>query len=436
MAIVKTLIVKGVARFLTDAYMSTIRSGIWNGSTIQVGYGGTGVTSAVGDQYTPVFLSSSGIAPCTVAIPHNTKDFKINGTTYSIFTTYTGTAPTIFAPTALAGTGGYILATNSAKNGLEWVAKPATNVPTSAVVSSSATGTSQITAAQSDPYYNLLEGGAVARSIQFLAGSNIGISAATDGRITFTNTGVRSVTIYGNYLRVNTNGTNADLTIPYATATSVLNSTQISTEADITQSGVRAYTGIGTSWEGDVTSMAYAAILTFGDYSRGWQMWAQRATALGMYWRRGDSGASAWEDPRLFLDSVNTSASVSGNTLTLTIGGSATTYAPSLANLVVQIFNSTKTLKVSEWTTIAAVNTYDAGTYALQISSGTTLYASGVFSLCKNNDAINDEIPLHVSSTSNAWRPYARISGNNLQMSSTEATGTSRSYTVKIFKLI
>jgi len=49
MAILKTLIVKGVARFLTDAYMSTIKSGIWNGSTIQVGYGGTGVTSAKGD---------------------------------------------------------------------------------------------------------------------------------------------------------------------------------------------------------------------------------------------------------------------------------------------------------------------------------------------------------------------------------------------------
>ena len=122
MAIVKTLIVKGVARFLTDAYMSTIRSGIWNGSTIQVGYGGTGVTSAKGNQYTPVFLSSSGIAACSVEIPHATKDFKINGVTYAVFTNSTGAAPTIFAPTTLAGTGGYILATNAGKTGLEWVA--------------------------------------------------------------------------------------------------------------------------------------------------------------------------------------------------------------------------------------------------------------------------------------------------------------------------
>lgn len=39
----------------------------------------------------------------------------------------------------------------------------------------------------------------------------------TSGSVTLTNAGVRSTTINGNYLRVNTNGTNADLTIPYAT---------------------------------------------------------------------------------------------------------------------------------------------------------------------------------------------------------------------------
>lgn len=39
----------------------------------------------------------------------------------------------------------------------------------------------------------------------------------TSGTITLSNSGVRSTIINGNYLRVNTNGTNADLTIPYAT---------------------------------------------------------------------------------------------------------------------------------------------------------------------------------------------------------------------------
>ena len=43
-------------------------------------------------------------------------------------------------------------------------------------------------------------------------------TVTTSGTITLSNSGVRSTTINGNYLRVNTNGTNADLTIPYATS--------------------------------------------------------------------------------------------------------------------------------------------------------------------------------------------------------------------------
>ena len=41
---------------------------------------------------------------------------------------------------------------------------------------------------------------------------------------TFSNSGVRSTTINGNYLRVNTNGTNADLTIPYAVKSTYITS--------------------------------------------------------------------------------------------------------------------------------------------------------------------------------------------------------------------
>ena len=46
----------------------------------------------------------------------------------------------------------------------------------------------------------------------YSAGTGISLSGTT-----FSNSGVRATTINGNYLRVNTNGTNADLTIPYAT---------------------------------------------------------------------------------------------------------------------------------------------------------------------------------------------------------------------------
>ena len=45
----------------------------------------------------------------------------------------------------------------------------------------------------------------------YSAGTGISLSGTT-----FSNSGVRSTTINGNYLRVNTNGTNTDLTIPYA----------------------------------------------------------------------------------------------------------------------------------------------------------------------------------------------------------------------------
>ena len=91
---------------------------------------------------------------------------------------------TIWAPSALAGTGGYILATNSGKTGLEWVAKPVSNVTTTAVISNSSTGKTNVTTAQNNPYYNLIEGSTIARSIQFKGGSGISINS-NNGIITF-----------------------------------------------------------------------------------------------------------------------------------------------------------------------------------------------------------------------------------------------------------
>jgi hypothetical protein len=59
-------------------------------------------------------------------------------------------------------------------------------------------------------------------ALNLVAGANISITAENSsgytGKVTITNTGVHSTTINGNYLRVNTNGTNTDLTIPYATS--------------------------------------------------------------------------------------------------------------------------------------------------------------------------------------------------------------------------
>lgn len=58
-------------------------------------------------------------------------------------------------------------------------------------------------------------------ALNFVSGTGIAISgtagsSSSANKITITNSGVRSTTINGNYLRVNTNGTDNDLTIPYA----------------------------------------------------------------------------------------------------------------------------------------------------------------------------------------------------------------------------
>ena len=100
-----------------------------------------------------------------------------------------------------------------------------------------------------------------------------------------------------------------------------------------------------------------------------------------------------------------------------------------------QLAKVSKSLKVATWTDMAAVSSY-TGTYAIQINSG-NVYASGVFTACGGTDSVIDEIPLHVADKgTNTWRPYARISAGQLQMTTNEATGTARTYTIKILKLI
>lgn len=64
-------------------------------------------------------------------------------------------------------------------------------------------------------------------ALNFISGTGITVagtsgSSSAANSITITNAGVRSVTINGNYLRVNTNGTNNDLTIPYASSAGAL----------------------------------------------------------------------------------------------------------------------------------------------------------------------------------------------------------------------
>lgn len=56
-------------------------------------------------------------------------------------------------------------------------------------------------------------------ALNLKAGTGVSLTNSS-GTVTVDNSGVRAATINGNYLRINTNGTNADLTIPYATKAS------------------------------------------------------------------------------------------------------------------------------------------------------------------------------------------------------------------------
>lgn len=153
-------------------------------STLIIANSGTGLSIAGG---TNLIKIGDGTNYIEVPITHglSTKNITINGTTYALYTS-ASSLPTFVAPGSY-GTANYILATNSSGNGLTWVVKPTSNVTTTAIVGNSATATSQITSAQTNPYYNLIEGGSVTRSIRFVAGNGITISAGTDGQITITN---------------------------------------------------------------------------------------------------------------------------------------------------------------------------------------------------------------------------------------------------------
>ena len=100
--------------------------------------------------------------------------------------------------------------------------------------------------------------------------------------------------------------TSAD-TANSAISTSFLNIAQIASENDIVNQGVRGYSGSGSNWVGDVGSMAYAAILTFGRPDRGWQLWASRGedSAGSFCFRVGNTAGTAWAGERILLDSKN-----------------------------------------------------------------------------------------------------------------------------------
>lgn len=154
---------------------------------------------------TNLFKIGDGTNYIEVSVKHglSTKNISINGTNYAVYTSESS-LPTIITPTSL-GSAGQVLTVNSNANGLSWTTLTNTNVTTSAVVASQSTGTTQIQADQTDPFYNLIEGSTITRSIQFKAGTGLTIKSNANGVITFTNSSPASGLSTKN---ININGTN------------------------------------------------------------------------------------------------------------------------------------------------------------------------------------------------------------------------------------
>ena len=464
---------------------------------------------------------------------------KINGTNYAIYTS-ASSLPTFVAPTSLSETGGYILATNSNKTALEWVAKPSSNVTTSAVVANVANSTTQINANQTDPYYNLIEGGVITRSIQFKHGDNMTIISTKGGVITFsaTNTWVANNVDVAGYVAAPTaadnkwhawitNGSGVPawraLNPVLATGTTDTDKITVSvggvTSSEFAVPNSTKLAGLAVSnffrqtrdyyelsrnipkneWtalfsfespggaaraillnvechhSSTVTSKTFyihtslsgnATIREFysKDYNTG--MLQIRVSSVDNYWRntRVDikqtsvtgtfrfrviclnngsitpitsnySNIAALSDTYKLeytccnVEEATVARAVKWNTKRkLTIGGTGkdvdgtADVTWSLAEILkpTTLYDDTITIPVGEWDDLALVNSLDAGTYAISINSG-DLYASGTFALCGNTDNRYDEIVLHVTAKTGSWRPYARIKGNNLQLTTNDS---------------
>jgi hypothetical protein len=156
----------------------------------------------------------------------------------------------------------------------------------------------------------------------YSANNGVGLSGNT-----FYNSGVRSVEINGNYLRVNTNGTNADLTIPYATSVARATFGDASNgEHDannIASNGLWYYTSNGpTTTLGASTN---DGALYSQAYSTSWVVQIAQDYRNGRLFVRGKNNGT-WQSWLKVYDSGNLTHSV----ITNLIG--TTTYAPYNAN--------------------------------------------------------------------------------------------------------
>lgn len=196
---------------------------------------------------------------------------------------------------------------------------------------------------------------------------------------TFSNSGVRSATINGNYLRVNTGGTNADLTIPYATSADKLT---------MPSSGSNAITGVESS--GGYLTQAYSNtgypetygnVLTVGGKGgsqlfMGWSGSTQGISKV-YYRNRRDvatTSGECWSDWKAFAwsDHKHSGSDITSGTVGVSYGGTGKSSVTANNFLV---GNGTSALVEKTPTEVRSL--IGAGTSSLTIGTSSTTAAAG-----------------------------------------------------------
>lgn len=243
--------------------------------------------------------------------------------------------------------------------------------------------------------------GGVAGSIpyQTAAGTTAFLASGTSGQVLKinssglpqwtaddSNSGVRTTTINGNYLRVNTNGTNADLTIPYATKAAYLTTsmnTITTTTNDITSEwGVLGNSVHMYSEKNQLNNQPsqYGLLLNLAYGSDVHQIWATQSTG-NLYHRGGN--ATGWANSSnwiTILDSVNSSisgdgGSTWGSSITVKINNVEKTLTiPSNPNTDIKVAYTAATANVAHPILFAnnSTNTGDPATGAVCYESNAT----------------------------------------------------------------
>lgn len=236
---------------------------------------------------------------------------------------------------------------------------------------------------------------------------------------------VHATTFYGalegsaSTLKIQTASGNVNYPILFTTSTTASSSASLYIDSDSKMTfNPSTNTLTCTNFEGTVTKVSGVA----GTDNANRHVWFSHSIT---------ETRRSWNNDFMYNPSTNilTVGSITGSAGKLTATTIVSAKAISLVN--------------TAWTNVTDASNKDytfanlaTGTYAIQLTFGTTLVASGIMSIYKNlADTAGDEIPLHVYSTE-TWRPYLRTHDNKLQISSNDTSSTSRTVTIKIAQII